>query len=280
MLNGLEVKGSIGFFDSGYGGLTILKSVASLLPEFKYVYLGDNARAPYGNKSFDLIHEYTLEGVAFLFSQGCELVILACNTASAKALRTIQRHDLPRFAPEKRVLGVIRPSAEEIGAYSKSGFVGILGTEGTINSQSYVLELKKTSPNTKVIQHACPLWVPLIEEEAYDTVAGRMIIAKDLEALFHENDRIDTIVLACTHYPIIQHIIEELVPEGVRVLTQGPLVAEKLKDYLLRHEALTLRLSTSASVEFFTTESTSYFNAHASKILGQAVKAQHIQLTS
>ena len=276
----MEANGSIGFFDSGFGGLTVLKSVVSVLPRFDFVYLGDNARAPYGNKSFDLIHEYTLEGIEFLFNQGCELVILACNTASAKALRTIQQNELPLLAPEKRVLGVIRPSAEEIGNYSKSGFVGILGTEGTIKSASYVLELNKTSPQIQVIQHACPLWVPLIEEEAYHTEAGRLIIAKDIEALFNKNSQIDTIVLACTHYPIIQPIIEELVPTGVQVLNQGPLVAHKLEDYLFRHPELTKRLSKQPKTRFFTTESASYFNKHASKIFGQVVKAKHIQLTS
>lgn len=276
----MEAKGRIGVFDSGYGGLTILKSVVKELPHYDYFYLGDNARAPYGNKSYDLIHEFTLEGVKFLFDSGCELVILACNTASAKALRTIQQNDLPLLAPKKRVLGVIRPSAEVIGEYSMSGVVGVLGTEGTVNSQSYVLELKKTSPQIQVFQHACPLWVPLIEENAYNSDLGRSIIAKDIESLFKLNSNIDTIVLACTHYPIIQTIIEEFVPSGVRVLNQGPLVAGKLKDYLQRHQEITCRLSETQELSFFTTESTSYFNEHASKIFGSEIKAQHIQLTS
>ncbi len=270
----------IGVFDSGFGGLTILRSFIELLPEYDYIYLGDNARAPYGNKSFELIYEYTLEGVNYLFNQGCELVILACNTASAKALRSIQQKDLPLIAPQKRVLGVIRPSTEEIGALSKSGVVGILGTEGTVNSLSYQIELAKSSPHTLVIQQACPLWVPLIESQEYSSPAGRLIIESDLKRLFKQNPKIDVIVLACTHYPIIKHIIDEWVPRGVQVLAQGPLVAHKLSDYLSRHTELEGQLSKNGTIACFTTESGDYFNEHASEIFGQPLRAEQIHLTS
>jgi len=272
--------GKIGVFDSGFGGLTILRNFVDTFPMYDYIYLGDNARAPYGNKSFELIYEYTLEGVKYLFDSGCELVILACNTASAKALRTIQQNDLPLLAPQKRVLGVIRPSTEEIGVLSKSGVVGILGTEGTVNSMSYVIELEKSSPAVKVIQQACPLWVPLIEEQAYNTPAGKLIIESDIARLFAQNANIDVIVLACTHYPIIKSIIDEIIPNGVQVLSQGPLVADKLKDYLLRHPEIEERLTRHATLSCFTTESTAYFNEHASEIFGQPLLAEHIQLIS
>lgn len=274
----VEKHGKIGVFDSGFGGLTILREIVDTFPMYDYIYLGDNARAPYGNKSFDLIYEYTLEGVKYLFDQGCELVILACNTASAKALRTIQQMDLPKIAPSKRVLGVIRPSTEEIGSLSRTGVVGILGTEGTVNSNSYVIELAKLSPNTLVIQQACPLWVPLIEEQAYDSAAGKLIIASDVKRLFDQNRNIDVIVLACTHYPILKDHIDSLVPPGVRVLAQGPLVAQKLKDYLNRHPEIEKRLTRGASLFCYTTESKDYFNAHASEIFGQPLRAAHIQL--
>ncbi|MFM7595752.1 MAG: glutamate racemase [Flavobacteriales bacterium] len=276
----MERTGKIGVFDSGFGGLTILRELVDTFPRYDFIYLGDNARAPYGNKSFDLIYEYTLEGVKYLFDQGCELVILACNTASAKALRTIQQKDLPRIAPSKRVLGVIRPSTEEIGTLSRTGVVGVLGTEGTVSSNSYGIELAKLSPTTKVIQQACPLWVPLIEQQAYDSAAGKLIIASDIKRLFDQNQQIDVIVLACTHYPILKSHIEALVPPGVMVLAQGPLVAEKLKDYLNRHPEIEQRLSLGASIAFNTTESSDYFNEHASVIFGKSLHAEHIQLNS
>lgn len=272
-------EGKIGVFDSGFGGLTVLRSMVDMLPNYRFIYFGDNARAPYGNKSYDLIYEYTLEGVNFLFNQGCELVVLACNTASAKALRTIQQKDLPNIAPKKRVLGVIRPSTEEITSYTRSGFVGILGTEGTVKSESYLLELEKISPDLQVFQHACPLWVPLIEERQYETMAGKMIIASDIELLFKENTQIDTVLLACTHYPIIKSIIEEVVGNRAKIIEQGPLVAAKLKEYLTRHPEMDIRLSRDGDNEFYTTEREDYFNQHASEIYGSIIKAQQIQLS-
>jgi glutamate racemase len=270
----------IGVFDSGYGGLTILKSIVEKLPNYQYVYLGDNARAPYGNKSFDLIYEYTLEAVCFLFEQGCELVILACNTASAKALRTIQQKDLPQMDSQKRVLGVIRPSTEEIGRLTKTKVIGVLGTEGTISSESYVIELKKTSPTVVVVQHACPLWVPLIESNQHQTEAGSLIIQSDLDALMAKNKQIDTIILACTHYPIILDEIKSYLGEQIQVFPQGPLVADKLSHYLQRHPALEGKLSNERTVDFFTTENKAYFDSHASIIFGKNVNSIHIQLNS
>jgi len=272
-------KGKIGVFDSGFGGLTVLRAIIGELPNYPFIYFGDNARAPYGNKSFDLIYDYTLEGVKFLFNQGCELVILACNTASAKALRTIQQKDLPRIAPTKRVLGVIRPSTEEIASFTRSGYVGILGTEGTVNSGSYLMELSKISPNLTVFQQACPLWVPLIEERQYETMAGKMIIASDLEQLFSKNKEIDTVLLACTHYPIIKSMIEQTVGYRAKIIEQGPLVAAKLKEYLRRHPEIENSLGLSGEIAFFTTEREDYFNEHASEIYGTMIKAQQIQLS-
>lgn len=272
-------QGKIGVFDSGFGGLTVLRSIVEELPDYSFVYFGDNARAPYGNKSFDLIYDYALEGMNFLFNQGCEVVIFACNTASAKALRTIQQKDLPRIAPKKRVLGVIRPSTEEIASYTQSGYVGIFGTEGTVNSSSYLLELAKISPLLSVYQHACPLWVPLIEERQYNSAAGRMIIATDVEQLFKKNAKIDTVLLACTHYPIIKPILEELIGDRAKIIEQGPLVAVKLKEYLMRHSAMESRLVRGAKIDFFTSERSDYFNQHATDIYGAPISAEHIQLS-
>ncbi|XOV66862.1 MAG: glutamate racemase [Fluviicola sp.] len=270
--------GPIGIFDSGYGGLTILKDIREKLPAYDYLYLGDNARAPYGPRSFDVVYQYTLEAVKELFSRGCPLVILACNTASAKALRSIQQNDLPTIAPDKRVLGVIRPSTEIIGQYSRSKAIGILATEGTVASESYVIEIKKFWPQCSVVQHACPLWVPLIENNEFHTHAGREFIEKDVQALLQKNPRIDTIVLGCTHYPVLQEYIESIVPEGVKVVSQGSIVAESLADYLLRHPWMDSKLSRNGSVHYLTSESTDVFNKQASEFMGSSVAATHIVL--
>jgi len=227
--------GPIGVFDSGYGGLTILDEFRKRLPEYDYLYLGDNARAPYGTRSYDVVYEYTLQAVKELFSRGCELVILACNTASAKALRSIQQRDLPGIDPEKRVLGVIRPSAEIIGEYTKTGHIGVLATKGTVNSESYVIEIGHFSPDSKVVQHACPMWVPLIENSEHHSEFGKGFIKTDVEALLKQDPEIDTIVLGCTHYPLIQEYIESIVPDGIRVVSQGAIVADSLAEYLERH---------------------------------------------
>jgi glutamate racemase len=268
----------IGFFDSGYGGLTILSEVRQQIPSYDFIYLGDNARAPYGPRSFDVVYEFTLEAVEYLFNQGCELVILACNTASAKALRTIQQKILPQKYPTKRVLGVIRPSTEAIQSFTKTNHVGILATEGTVKSESYVLEIAKFSPETQVIQHACPIWVPLIENNKHDTRAGKMLIEEDIHLILQKDPQIDTLILACTHYPILKPFIETIVPEDVKVIAQGPIIAEKLLDYLKRHPEIESRCSKGNSVRFLTTENAHVFDQNATNLMKFEINSQHIKL--
>jgi glutamate racemase len=222
----------IGVFDSGYGGLTVLKELIKQLPQYDYLYLGDNARAPYGTRSFDTVYHYTLDAVKWFFARGCHLVILACNTASAKALRTIQQNDLPQLAPYKRVLGVIRPTTEIIGQYSETREVGILATKGTVASGSYPIEIEKFYPDIKTYQEACPMWVPIIENNEMDNQGTHYFIKKNLHSLFHKGENIDVILLACTHYPLMQQQIREYVPVQVKLLTQGEIVAESLQNYL------------------------------------------------
>lgn len=269
---------SIGVFDSGYGGLTVLSEIVNRLPAYDYLYLGDNARAPYGTRSFEVVYDYTLEAVKELFDRGCELVVLACNTASAKALRSIQQNDLPLIDSEKRVLGVIRPSTEIIGDLTQTGHVGILATEGTVKSESYIIELSKYAPNVKVVQHACPMWVPLIENHRHDSYAGQLFIEEDVKALLDKDPKIDTIVLACTHYPILKEYIESLLPNSIKVISQGAIVAEKLEDYLQRHTSLSDKLSKSGTIQFLTTESAVEFDKKASVFFGSEVKSEHIKL--
>lgn len=271
----MNKKAPIGIFDSGYGGLTVFDEVQKALPEYDYLYLGDNARAPYGNRSFDVVYEYTLEAVQFLFDQGCPLVVLACNTASAKALRTIQQNDLPKMDPEKRVLGVIRPSTEEIGFLSQTRHVGILGTTGTIQSESYVIELKKFAPDIFVSQHACPMWVPLIENEKHQHPAGIQFIEEDVQALLKKDSFIDTIILACTHYPVVLEKIQQIAGKGIKVVPQGPIVADKLKQYLHAHPEMEEKLSKNALREFYSSESTAVFNEKAERFLGYPVTSIH-----
>ena len=271
--------GPIGVFDSGYGGLTVLREILKELPEYDYIYLGDNARAPYGNRSFEVVHEFTLEAVNYLRDKGCRLVILACNTSSAKALRTIQQIDLQQTKDEFfRVLGVIRPSTESIGGLSKNNCVGILGTEGTIQSDSYKIELEKFSPNTTVIQHACPMWVPLIESNQHETAIGKKLIENDVNELLGMSSAIDTIILACTHYPLIINHVREIVGEKIQVVSQGPIVAKKLREYLQRNEFMETQLSTGGSCSFLTTEKAAVFNIAANQFLKQAVTAVQIRL--
>jgi glutamate racemase len=268
----------IGVFDSGYGGLTILAELQQKLPAYDFLYLGDNARAPYGPRSFDVVYEFTLEAVEYLFNQGCELVVLACNTASAKALRTIQQKDLPNLFPTKRVLGVIRPSTEAIGEYSITNHVGILATEGTIKSESYVIEIGKFSPNTIVSQHACPIWVPLIENNKHFSEAGKMLIKEDVEKLLEKDNQIDTIILACTHYPILKDYIQSIVPENVQIVAQGAIIAEKLEDYLTRHPEIDQKCSKTGTTRYLTTENEAIFSQNASLFLNQEIIAEHIKL--
>ena len=268
----------IGVFDSGYGGLTILSELLEKLPSYDYIYFGDNARAPYGNRSFDVVYSYTLEAVDFLFSQGCELIIIACNTASAKALRTIQQNDLKKYGSQKRILGVIRPCTEYISCITSTNCVGLLATQGTVNSNSYGIELKKFAPNVTLVQHACPMWVPLIENNMHNTDVGKMIIKADIEKLLSQNTVIDTIVLACTHYPVIQNYIKEIAGKEIEVLAQGPLVAEKLIDYLSRHKELDNVLSKDASVVYFTSENSDFFDEAASKFMKRTIRSTHIAI--
>jgi len=270
--------GPIGVFDSGYGGLTILSDIRKRLPEYDYLYLGDNARAPYGTRSYDVVYEYTLQAVNELFDRGCELVILACNTASAKALRTIQQIDLPKMDSNKRVLGVIRPSTEILGQYTRTNYIGVLATEGTVISGSYELELQKFSPQCKVFQQACPLWVPLIENNEYNTEAGKKFIKDDVDALLKQNSRIDTILLGCTHYPVVKEYIKSIIPEGIQVIAQGKIVADSLADYLLRHPMMNSFCTKNGSVHYLTTENNIEFDKTASKYVDESVHSTHINL--
>ncbi|SEP21156.1 MULTISPECIES: glutamate racemase [unclassified Mucilaginibacter] len=267
----------IGIFDSGFGGLTVFKSIIGQLPGYDYLYLGDNARAPYGNRSFKTIHEYTWECVQWMFAQGCPLVVLACNTASAKALRTIQQQDLKNADPTKRVLGVIRPTAEIIGNYTKSKEIGVLGTKGTVQSGSYLIEIQNFFPDVKVYQQACPLWVPLIENGEYDQPGADYFVKLYLDEVMAQSPAIDTILLACTHYPIIQDKIEALLPAHVKVIAQGDIVARSLVDYLQRHPEMEARLSKNGTNQFFTTtDDTADFDHHASLFFSQPVKSTFI----
>lgn len=270
-------KGPIGFFDSGYGGLTVLNEVRELLPEYDYLYLGDNARAPYGTRSFDVVYEYTWQCVKFLFDQGCELVILACNTASAKALRSIQQKELLDY-PGKRVLGVIRPSAETVGQLSKSNEIVVLATEGTVQSESYVIEFKKYSPTIKVYQYACPMWVPLVESGEYHTKEGKAIIERDLQEVKRRYPQADVYLLGCTHYPILMEELEAHTGKNVLVVSQGPIVAESLKSYLRRHSWLVKRLSTKGQVTYLTTEEHKIFETNAKRIFEVDLNVQHVKI--
>jgi glutamate racemase len=272
-------KAPIGVFDSGYGGLTILSEIKKRLPEYDYLYLGDNARAPYGPRSFDVVYEFTLEAVNELFSRGCELVILACNTASAKALRTIQQKDLPSIDPDKRVLGVIRPSTEIIGELSNTNHVGILATEGTVKSESFPIEISKFSPETVVYQHACPMWVPLIENGRHLSDGGKFFIQEDVKIMMEKDPKIDVIILACTHFPILKEYIETLVPSYVKVVAQGAIIAEKLEEYLSRHSELEAKCSKNGEINFLTSENALDFDKNASKFLGYTITSEHVKLS-
>ncbi len=268
----------IGVFDSGYGGLTILKELKHTLPQYDYIYLGDNARAPYGPRSYDTVYQYTLEAVNWFFNQGCSLVILACNTASAKALRTIQQKDLPRMAPDKRVLGVIRPTTEILGNFSTTHQVGILGTLGTIQSDSYPIELAKFFPALKVFQQACPLWVPLIENGEQDKPGADYFVKSYLDQLFSQSTDIDTLLLACTHYPLLADKIRAFMPKGVNIVSQGAIVAKSLAKYLESHPDLAQKCSQSGQLSFYTTDNPQAFELQASTFFGQKIAANHTDL--
>lgn len=256
-------RGPIGVFDSGYGGLTILRQIRQLMPQYDYLYLGDNARAPYGSHSFEVIYEYTLQAVEALFRKGCPLVILACNTASAKALRTIQQKDLTRLDATRRVLGVIRPTVEAVCGLTVTRHVGLLATVGTVNSGSYEMEIHKMDPAIQVTGQACPMWVPLVENFEYDSPGADYFVRKRIEGIMRRDPEIDTLILGCTHYPLLMEKIVKYVPQGVRIVPQGEYVARKLADYLQRHPDMEVRLHRGGSVSYFTTESAEKFRESA-----------------
>ena len=270
--------GPIGVFDSGYGGLTILDEIRRKLPQYDYIYLGDNARAPYGTRSFDIVYRFTLEAVRYLFEQGCQLVILGCNTASAKALRSIQQNDLPAIDPARRVLGVIRPTVEKIGEITKTGNIGIVGTPGTIRSHSYEMEIEKLYPGFRTFTQACPMWVPLVENGEATGEGTDYFVKRDVERLMAQNPGIDTVILGCTHYPLLKDKVEKYVPEGVTVLSQGAIVADSLADYLSRHPEMTARCSKGATCRYLTTESSDKFSESATVFLSEPVEATSITL--
>ena len=270
--------GPIGIFDSGYGGLTILHGIRQLLPQYDYLYLGDNARAPYGPRSFDVVYEFTRQAVLRLFEMGCHLVILGCNTASAKALRTIQQNDLPKWDPTRRVLGIIRPTAEIIGGLTDSRHVGVLATEGTIRSESYNLEIQKLYPDIQVSGVACPFWVPLVEYNEADSPGADYFVKKRIDEIMRKDPDIDAIILGCTHYPLLMPKILKYLPTGVRVVSQGEYVAESLKSYLERHPQIEKRCAQGAGVHYLTTENPDKFKESARLFLHEDVEVENITL--
>jgi glutamate racemase len=276
----MQAKSPIGVFDSGYGGLTVLKEIVAQLPQYDYLYMGDNARAPYGPRSFETVYQYTLEAVKWFFSQGCELVILACNTASAKALRNIQQKDLPGIDPFKRVLGVIRPTTEIIGQLSTTGEIVILGTSGTVLSNSYPIEIHKFFPTCKVYQEACPMWVPLIENNEYDQPGADYFVQQHIQHLLGQSKGIDTLLLACTHYPLLINKIKEALPPGIRLVAQGEIVAESLVSYLKNHPEMDKKCSKGGEISFYTTDDVADFNNHATIFFGNPVSALHLDLSA
>lgn len=271
---------NIGIFDSGYGGLTILREIIKELPQYDYIYLGDNARSPYGTRSFDVVYQYTNEAVRKLFSMGCGLVILACNTASAKALRSVQQLELPQLDAGKRVLGVIRPSVEALASYTMNGHIGILATKGTVASNSYPLEIEKLygSGKFRITQLACPMWVPLVENNELEGMGAEFFIRKYIDELMNADPDIDTVILGCTHYPLLRSLIALYIPPGVRIIEQGNIVADSLSDYLVRHPEMRERLSQRQTIRYYTTENTELFDRMAGQFLGKEVNSEHLTL--
>jgi glutamate racemase len=269
-------KHAIGVFDSGYGGLTVLKEIIKYLPQYDLIYAGDNARSPYGTRSFETVYRYSLEAVKWLFDQGCHLIVIACNTASAKALRSIQQRDLPHIAPEKRVLGVIRPVSELIGSYSNSRHIGIFATPGTVKSKTYVLEINKFFPDLQITQEACPMWVPLIENNEINNDGASYFIKKHIDVLFGKDPLIDTVILGCTHYPIIIEQIRKIIPSDVKLVNQGTIVAESLVGYLNRHPEIDCKLTKYGSRAFFTSDSTEEFDRLSMLFFGEETRSTQI----
>ena len=277
-MNLSSTAGPIGIFDSGYGGLTILHGIRQLLPQYDFLYLGDNARAPYGPRSFDVVYEFTRQAVIRLFQEGCQLVILGCNTASAKALRSIQQNDLPFIDTRRRVLGIIRPTAEVIGSLTESRHVGILATEGTIKSNSYNLEIQKLHPDIKVSGVACPFWVPLVEYKEADSPAADYFVEKQINELMRKDPEIDTVILGCTHYPLLMSKILKYIPRGVRVVPQGEYVADSLRSYFLNHPEMEQLCSKGGNVRYLTTENPDKFSESAMLFLHERIEVEKISL--
>ena len=275
--NGLQ-KAPIGVFDSGFGGLTILRDIRQRLPQYDYLFVGDNARAPYGTRSREIVYEFTLQAVKHLFSQGCHLVILACNTASAEALRTIQQQDLPTLAPDRRVLGVVRPTVERVGELSRTGHIGVFGTPGTIASRSYNIEIEGMYPGFRVHGHACPMWVPLVENRESEGDGADYFVKKDINQLMGECPDIDTIILGCTHYPLLINKINRHKPQGVNIIQQGPIVADSLADYLQRHPEIECHCSRGGTCNYYTTEDPDHFSPLASIFVNEPVNARRLIL--
>lgn len=270
--------GPVGVFDSGYGGLTILREIRRALPQADFIYLGDNARAPYGNRSFDLVYNFTLQAVEYLFAQGCQLVILACNTASAKALRSIQQRDLPLLDPGRRVLGVIRPTAEAVASYTRNGHIGLFGTPGTVASRSYDMELAKLHPDLVLSSLPCPMWVPLVENMEADGDGADFFVKREIDRLLHIDPQIDAVILGCTHYPLLLNKIRKYIPREVTVLSQGDIVAASLLDYLARHPEMEKRITKGASVRYLTTEEPDKFSSLASVFMKDPVQAERVTI--
>lgn len=273
-----SAPGPIGVFDSGYGGLTILKGIREALPQYDYLYLGDNARTPYGTRSFDVVYRFTRQAVEALFSRGCHLVILACNTASAKALRSIQQKDLPGWDPTRRVLGVVIPTVEALGSISRNGNIGLLGTPGTVSSGTYDIEIAKFFPQFRTVSVACPMWVPLVENKEFDSPGADYFVKKYVDELFTQEPEIDTVILGCTHYPLLIDKIRKEIGERATIVTQGELVGASLADYLRRHPEMDADCTKGGTCEFLTTENPDKFNELAEIFLRTPLKASHIDL--
>jgi glutamate racemase len=275
----MSTTNPIGVFDSGFGGLTILREIERRLPGYDFLYLGDNARAPYGNRSFETVYAYTLEAVKWLFGKGCRLIILACNTASAKALRTIQQNDLAKLCPEGRVLGVIRPVTEIIGDFSESGHIGIVGTAGTVESRSYLIEIEKYFPHLRVTQEACPMWVPLIENNEAASDGADYFVKQHIDRLCAADPLIDTLVLGCTHYPLLEPKIRAALPQRIRIVSQGDIVAKSLEEYLLRHPEIDRQCSKGGSRLFFTSEKARFFERPAAMFYGKPISCSEMRFS-
>ena len=273
-----QTPGPIGVFDSGYGGLTILKAIRELLPQYDYAYLGDNARAPYGTRSFDIVYQFTRQAVLKLFEMGCQLVILGCNTASAKALRSIQQNDLPKIDPQRRVLGVIRPTAEIVGKITQTKHIGILATPGTTKSNSYNIEINKLWPELDVTGVACPLWVPIVENNEATGAGADYFVKKRIDHILWLDPDIDTLILGCTHYPILMPKIKQYVPDGIKIVSQGEYVAESLKDYLTRHTEIDARCTKNGTAHYYTTENAEKFKEVARIFVTDDIEVEHIDL--